>query len=101
MQGTIILMCKCKTAPRALTILASLGLCLLFAAGPGAARAQNTQPAQQKQPSGASTATDSSPAANAQQNLYGASGSNGAQVTQDSYKGSIVTGKATGGVLDL
>jgi outer membrane protein TolC len=101
MQGTIILMCKRKTAPRALKILASLGLCLLFASGQASGHAQATEPAQQKQPSGTSTATDSSPVANAQQNLYGASGSNGAQVTQDSYKGSIVTGKATAGVLDL
>jgi outer membrane protein TolC len=102
MQGTIILMCKSKTAPHARTILPSLGLCVLFALGQVSAHAQgNTGPAQQKQPSGASTATDSSTVANAQQNLYGASGSNGAQATQDSYKGSIVTGKATDGVLDL
>ena len=38
---------------------------------------------------------------NAQQNLYNASGQNGAQPTQDSFHGSIVTGKATGAVLDL
>ena len=33
--------------------------------------------------------------------LYGASGQNGAQVTQDSFRGSIVEGKATGTVIDL
>src|SRR5580692_10118181 len=102
MQGTIILMCKSKTAPRALMILPSLGFCLLFALGQTSAYAQaSTAPAQQQQPSGASTAADSSTAASAQQSLYNASGQNGAQVTQDSYKGSIVTGKATDGVLDL
>jgi outer membrane protein TolC len=83
-------------------ILPSLGFCLLFALGQTSAYAQaSTAPAQQQQPSGASTAADSSTAASAQQSLYNASGQNGAQVTQDSYKGSIVTGKATDGVLDL
>jgi outer membrane protein TolC len=63
---------------------------------------QQTPGYQPKTPaSGASTAADSSPVANAQQNLYGASGQNGAQPTQDSFRGSLVTGKATGGVLDL
>ncbi len=113
MQVKINRMSKSKTAPCALDaaphcrkpqglkMLSFLGLCLLFAAGQTPARAQATEPAQQKQPSGASTATDSSPVANAQQSLYNASGQNGAQVTQDSYHGSIVTGKATDGVLDL
>jgi len=78
------------------------GIGLLFAAGsakgwaqaPGASTAQT--PA-----SGPGTATGSSAVAGAQQNLYGASGSNGAQPTQDSFKGSVMTGKATEGVLDL
>ena len=82
-------------------MLPFLGLCLLLAAGQTSAHAQATGPAQQKQPSGTSTATDSSQSANAQQSLYNASGQNGAQVTQDSFHGSIVTGKATDGVLDL
>jgi outer membrane protein TolC len=63
--------------------------------------AQATGPAQQKQPSGAGSATDSSPIAGAQQNLYNAAGQNGAQPTQDSFHGSIVNGKATGDVIDL
>jgi outer membrane protein TolC len=101
MQGTINRMSKSKTALRALTILPSLGLCLFFSIGLTSGRAQSTGPAQQKQSSGASTATDSSTVANAQQSLYNASGQNGAQPTQDSFHGSIVTGKATDGVLDL
>ena len=36
-----------------------------------------------------------------QPELYNASGSNGARVTQDSYKGSLISGKNTGTVLDL
>src|SRR3979411_2608539 len=94
-------MSKSKAARSAPPQYFSLGLCLLFIAGSAAVHAQSTGPAQQKQPSGASTATDSSPVANAQQNLYNASGQNGAQPTQDSFHGSIVTGKATGTVLDL
>src|SRR5207302_10448593 len=101
MQNKIIYMCKSKTEPRVLAILLSFGLCLLVIAGQAPACAQNTGPAQQKQPSGTSTAADSSPIANAQQSLYNASGQNGAQVTQDSYHGSIVAGKATDTVLDL
>jgi outer membrane protein TolC len=101
MQVTINPMSQSKTVPRVHAILASLGLCLLFAAGQTQINAQSTGPAQQKPATGAGTATDSSPVANAQQNLYGASGSNGAQPTQDSFHGSIVSGKATDGVLDL
>lgn len=36
-----------------------------------------------------------------QQLLYNASGNNGAQPTQDSFRGSVVEGKSTGTVLDL
>ena len=102
MQVKIIRMTKRTTAHNALTILLCLGLGLFPVAGQTPAHAQTTAgPAQQKQPSGSSTATDSSPIANAQQSLYNASGQNGAQPTQDSFHGSIVAGKATGGVLDL
>ncbi len=78
-------------------MLVITGLCL----PPVAGYAQSTGPSQQKQPSGPATATDSSAIAGAQQNLYNASGQNGAQPTQDSFHGSVVTGKATDGVLDL
>lgn len=100
MQVKIDRMSKSKTARCAPHLHFSLGLCLLLSAAL-AAHAQTAGPAQQKQPSGASTATDSSPVAGAQQNLYTASGQNGAQPTQDSYHGSIVIGKATGNVMDL
>jgi outer membrane protein TolC len=91
-------MSESKIARYVRTVLMPFGLCVLslpsYAQGPGA---QTTQiPA-----SGPKTPTDSSPIAAAQQNLYGASGQNGAQVTQDSFKGSIVEGKATGTVVDL
>jgi outer membrane protein TolC len=65
------------------------------------AHAQAAGPPQLKRPSGASTATSSSPVADAQQSLYSAGGQNGAQPTQDSFHGSIVNGKATGEVMDL
>lgn len=50
---------------------------------------------------GPSSGPESSAMAGAQQQLYTASGQNGAQVSQDSFKGSIVEGKATGSMIDL
>src|ERR1700734_1423855 len=100
MQGTIKRMNKSKTTDAAWASVRSVGFCLLlacslsYAQGPGGQTAQT--PA-----SGPSTATNSSVVANAQQSLYNATGQNGAQPTQDSFKGSVVTGKATDGVLDL
>src|SRR5271156_6338678 len=97
-------MSKSETVPRALRILQILpflGLPLFLIAGQAKIYAQAAGPAQQKPATGYSTATDSSTAAGAQQSLYNASGQNGAQPTQDSFHGSIVTGKATDGVLDL
>src|SRR5271170_6832772 len=97
-------MSKSETVPRALRILQILpflGLPLLLTAGQAKIYAQAAGPAQQKPATGYSTATDSSTAASAQQSLYNASGQNGAQATQDSFHGSVVTGKATDGVLDL
>jgi outer membrane protein TolC len=101
MQVKINRMCKSKIEPRALTILLFVGLRLLVLLVQATGYAQTTGPAQQKQPSGPGTATDSSPVANAQQSLYNASGQNGAQPTQDSFHGSVVAGKATDTVLDL
>jgi outer membrane protein TolC len=101
MQVKINRMCKSKIEPRALTILLFVRVCLLFLLVQATGYAQSTGPAQQKQPSGPGTATDSSPVAAAQQSLYTASGQNGAQATQDSFHGSVVAGKATDTVLDL
>ena len=101
MQVTIDRMSKSKTAHHARGIFCALGVCLLFAAGQAPMRAQNLGPALQSPASGPGTATGSSAVAGAQQNLYTASGQNDAQPTQDSFKGSVVTGKATDGVLDL
>ncbi|QNI35515.1 TolC family protein [Edaphobacter albus] len=50
---------------------------------------------------GPSSGPQSSAVAGAQQQLYTASGANGAQVNSDSFKGSIVEGKSTGTVIDL
>jgi outer membrane protein TolC len=96
---------KNKTAQTAWSALLVLGGCLISVpshaqAGGGTTTYSGTS-GPSKTASGPATATDSSPIANAQQNLYGASGQNGAQPTQDSFKGSIVNGKATDGVLEL
>jgi len=97
MQVTIIRMSESKIARYAWSRVFVLGLTVLclpaYAQGPGAQTAKIPD-------SGPKTATESSAVAGAQQNLYGASGQNGAQVTQDSFRGSIVDGKATGTVID-
>lgn len=87
---------KSKPVRQAGGVLAILGLCVLCAPVPAQQTQTTYTPA-----SGTSTATESSPVAGAQQQLYTVSGQNGAQPTQDSFHGSIVTGKATDGVLDL
>ena len=99
MQVTIIRMSKSKVTRfgRGFGVLA-LGLFALgladctWAQGPATAKIPDSGP---KKPA------DSSAVAGAQQSLYGASGQNGAAVTQDSFKGSIVEGKSTGTVIDL
>src|SRR5580698_6346782 len=102
MQVTINRMSESKLAHPARAVLCTFAVCLLLVASGHQAHAQAPPSGAKQSPaSGASTATDSSPIAAGQQNLYTASGQNGAQPTQDSYKGSVVTGTATGGVLDL
>ena len=81
------------------------GLAALLAFAPSAALAQTSAP---RTSTGSSTSSSSDPAV---QNsgaisaglpqLYNATGGNGARVTQDSFKGSLVSGKNTGTVLDL
>src|ERR1700733_12171284 len=97
---------KNKIAQTAWNLATVLGACLLCMAAqaqaPGTTSSTpGTQGAYKTTASGPSTATDSSPIANAQQNLYEASGQNGAQPSQDSFKGSVVQGSATGTVIDL
>ena len=66
--------------------------------GAGAGEQQGTS---HSPATGPSTGPTSSPIATAQQQLYSASGTNGAQATQDSFQGSVVEGKSTGSVMDL
>jgi outer membrane protein TolC len=101
MQVTIDRMSESKSAHTARAVLCTFAACLFFAASGPEAHAQAPGGAKQTPASGPGTATDSSTVAAAQQNLYTAGGQNGAQPTQDSYKGSVVTGTATNGVLDL
>lgn len=82
--------------------VAALGLTMLSL--PSLAQSSTAQPSgNQPRPTqtGPSSGPESSAMAGAQQQLYTVSGQNGAQVTQDSYKGSIVEGKSTGTVIDL
>jgi outer membrane protein TolC len=101
MQVTIDRMSESKSAHTARAVLCTLAAYLFFAASGPKAYAQASGGAKQTPASGPGTATYSSPEASAQQSLYTAGGQNGAQATQDSYKGSVVTGTATSGVLDL
>jgi len=85
---------------RGTAVVIGLTLCGL----PTLAQQRQTAPSgNQPRPTetGPSSGPQSSAMAGAQQQLYTASGQNGAQVSQDSFKGSIVEGKATGNVLDL
>ena len=108
MQGTINRMSEKIIARGAGARYCLAALCLMMAAGAawaqspsGGSSTQGSSGAGQASTSAPSTAANAATVSTAQQNLYSASGSNGAQPTQDSYKGSIVTGKATGGVMDL
>jgi len=83
-----------QTERSLLLTCAILGLCLLAVPRASAQGSSATTA-----PSTASGTNSTIPAAQTQ--LSNASGENGAQVTSDSYKGSIVEGKATDGVLDL
>ncbi|NYF79979.1 TolC family protein [Granulicella arctica] len=74
----------------------ALGL-LLFAGYQ--ASAQSSASSSATAPSTASGTSSTIPQSQSQ--LSNASGSNGSQVTSDSFKGSIIEGKATDGVLDL
>ncbi|HEY1744582.1 MAG TPA: TolC family protein, partial [Granulicella sp.] len=78
-------------------------LCLSSQARPAVAQAggQGGADSSHSPASGPSTGPSSSPVASAQQQLYNASGANGAQATQDSFQGSVVEGKSTGSVMDL
>lgn len=89
-------MTKSKLAHKAASFLTALALSVLCVDGHAQAPAGQSSP-----PSGPGTATGSSAIAGAQQNLYDASGENGAVPSQSSFKGSIVAGKATDGVMDL
>jgi outer membrane protein TolC len=85
---------------RGAAVVISLTLCGM----PALAQQTQTSPSgNQPRPTqtGPSSGPQSSAMAGAQQQLYTASGQNGAQVSQDSFKGSIVEGKSTGNVLDL
>jgi outer membrane protein TolC len=95
---------KLNPAPRLDARLATIALCVLsatagYAQAPGAVSTPN--PLDSQRPTGSSSAGQSSVVSGAQDQLYSASGSNGAQVTADSYKGSVVDGVASGTVIDL
>jgi len=109
MQVTFKGMSKNKRVRSSRSMVTALGiglLCLSTQTRPALAQADQQSGAQQENAShspatGPSTGPTSSPIANAQQQLYGASGTNGAKATPDSFQGSVVEGKSTGAIMDL
>ena len=94
-------MTKSKAVPALRPAHLALTFCLLAGSAsllaPVSLLAQgSTQPGQtggQSGSGGGSSSAAPSSVAAGQTQLYNASGSNGAQVTQDTYKGSVVAGK--------
>ena len=88
-------------AVRNLSVTLALTLvCLLPAAAQDSGSSRQSG-ANTNQSSGASSAGNATAVSAGQIQLYNATGSNGAVVTQDSFKGSLIAGKNTGTVLDL
>jgi outer membrane protein TolC len=100
--GNIEAMSDWKQAQGAV-VAGVLGAALLSMSG--WAQTSSTPQASGNQPrptaTGPSSGSDTSAVAGAQQQLYNASGQNGAAITSDSFKGSIVEGKSTGTLMDL
>ncbi|MEO6912327.1 MAG: TolC family protein, partial [Edaphobacter sp.] len=83
------------------TMFAVLGIGLLCLSSQTPFALAQAESGNKSPATGPSTGPTSSPIATAQQQLYGASGSNGAQATQDSFQGSVVEGKSNGSRMDL
>ena len=100
MQVTFRDMSQSKRARYARNMVAVLGIGLLgFSSWIPSAMAQES--GLKTSVTGPSIGPISSPIATAQQQLYGASGTNGAEATSSSFQGSVVEGKSTGSVMDL
>src|SRR6185437_3734092 len=96
MQVTFKGMSQSKRARYSRGEVWALGIGLLCLPGGVRSALAQADSASQGPASGPSTGPTSSPVATAQQQLYTASGTNGAQPTQDSFQGSVVEGKSTG-----
>ena len=94
---------RAQAAVLGLTLFCASALLAQQPVGGGVPNGMQSQGAQAgaSNQTGTSTAPASSPIATAQQQLYNATGQNGAQVTPDAFKGSIVSGKSTGSLMDL
>ncbi len=101
MQVTFKGMSQSKRARHSRGVVWALGIGLLCLPGGLRSAAAQADSASRGPASGPSTGPTSSPVATAQQQLYGASGTNGAQLTQDSFQGSVVEVKSTGAMMDL
>jgi outer membrane protein TolC len=90
---------RVRHASRGAIILAAASLCVPAALAQSSSQGSSSDSSRPS--TGLSSPASSSATAGGQQQLYSASGQNGAQVTSDSFKGSLVSGKSTGTVMDL
>jgi outer membrane protein TolC len=90
-----------KEASAAGTGLAVAGLCVLLLTSVARAQAPGGSGGSSPNAPGATTPSQAQTTEGAQQQLQGANGANLAAPTQDSFKGSLVEGKATDGAMDL
>jgi outer membrane protein TolC len=86
--------------PRVAT-LGALGTVLLCASAALAQGPATSSTSQTSSSIGTRTPAQTSTVAGGQDQLYNSTGANGAQITQDSFKGSLISGKSTGTTMDL
>ncbi len=97
---TIRYMCK-KSAAARLSLSLALAAASAFPLAAQNSGSSRQSSAGSSQSAGASSAGNASSVSTGQTVLFNATGTNGAAVTQDSFKGSLISGVNTGQVLDL
>ena len=90
-----------KPAARCTGLALALAAASLIPAAAQSSGSSRQSGANTNQSSGASSAGNQTAISAGQTQLYNASGTNGAVATQDSFKGSLISGTNTGNVIDL
>jgi outer membrane protein TolC len=92
---------KPNAAPRKLGSVACALFLMSATAAFGQTSGSSRPPGATANSPAASTTSGAAAITGGQTNLYNATGDNGARVNQDSYKGSLISGKSTGTVMEL